>query len=68
MAAVSYTLEPFGGLLHRTFGPVGFALRYCGQSSEAVAQIWKLNGLVATVCTISLFVGFATWMFLALSR
>jgi hypothetical protein len=66
MLAFLYTFHLFGVLQHGIWGPMGFALRFCGAASEAAAQITKLDGLLRTVMTYTYYAGVAIWIFLAL--
>jgi hypothetical protein len=68
MLASLYTLCLFGLLQHGIFGPLGFALRYCGQSSDAVTQILKLVDITGYAVDPSLAVGFLIWIFLTLRK
>ncbi len=66
MLAFFFALSLFGVLQHGIGGPMGFVLRYCGSSSEAVVQITKLEGLLGTVMTYAYYAGVAIWIFLTL--
>jgi len=56
----------FAVLQHGIYGPMGFALRYCGAGSEAVVQITRLESMLLLVMKYSYYAGVATWIFLAL--
>jgi hypothetical protein len=56
----------FGILQHGIFGPMGFAIRFCGGSSDAVVQILKLEQMLVTAVTPIWYVGAAIWIFLTL--
>jgi hypothetical protein len=56
----------FGVLQHGIYGPMGFVLRYCGVSSEAVVQIAKLDRTLATVMTSAYYAGIVIWIILSL--
>jgi len=62
-----YAFNLFGILQHSIFGPLGFALRYCGQSSDAVTQMLKLVDITSYPMDVSA-VGFLIWVFLTLRR
>jgi hypothetical protein len=66
MLAFLYAFSLFGVLQHGIYGPMGFALRYCGVSSDAVVQISKLDGMLATAMTYAYYIGIAIWIFLTL--
>jgi hypothetical protein len=61
-----YIFELFALLQHGIYGPIGFALRYCGGRSEAVVQIFKLEGLLLPVMKYSYYIGVAIWIGLTL--
>lgn len=63
-----YTFDIFGISPHGQFGPVGFALRYCGSDGMAAHHIMQLNGLLSAVATACLIVGLGIWMLLALGK
>jgi hypothetical protein len=46
MLASQYANCLFSVLQHGIYGPMGFVIRYCGPDSSAVAQIFKLDGLL----------------------
>jgi hypothetical protein len=66
MLAFLYVFSLFGLLQHGISGPMGFALRSCGVSSDAVVQITKLDGILKTVMTYAYYAGVAIWIFLTL--
>lgn len=68
MLAGLYALNLFGELQHGIFGPLGFAIRDCGQKSEAVAQIGRLNSALMLICLALFFVGYGIWILLALRK
>jgi hypothetical protein len=45
---------------------MGFALRSCGVSSDAVVQITKLDNVLVTVMTYAYYAGAAIWILLTL--
>jgi len=45
---------------------MGFAIRFCGGSSDAVVQILKLEQMLVTAVTPIWYVGAAIWIFLTL--
>jgi len=67
MLASLYAFCFLGVLEHGVFGPLGFALRYCGQTSDAVTQIIKLFSITEHAMDL-LFVGFLVWIFLTLRK
>jgi hypothetical protein len=56
----------FGVLQHGIYGPMGFVLRYCGVSSEAIVQIAKLDHTLGTVMTYAYYAGIVIWIILSL--
>jgi hypothetical protein len=56
----------FGVLQHGIYGPLGFVLRSCGVSSEAVDQITKLDHTLGTVMTYTYYAGITIWIILSL--
>jgi hypothetical protein len=66
MLAFLYVFSLFGLLQHGIYGPMGFALRSCGGSSDAVVQISKLDGILMTFMTYAYYAGVAIWIFLTL--
>jgi hypothetical protein len=56
----------FGELQHGIYGPLGFVLRSCGSSGDAVVQITKLDHTLGTVMTYTYYAGIAIWIFLSL--
>jgi hypothetical protein len=63
-----YVDSLFAVLQHGIYGPMGFALRYCGADSEAVVQITRLEGMLLPVMKYSYYAGVAIWVLLALSK
>jgi hypothetical protein len=55
-------------LQHGIFGPMGFAIRFCGRNSDAVIQILKLNSQLITLMTPFAYIYAAIWIFLTLRR
>jgi len=68
MFVCMYTMDLSGVLQHGIFGPLGFAFRYCGRSSEAVTQILKLNSILSIAQIIVGWIGLAIWFFLTLKK
>lgn len=66
MLASLYAFNLFGILQHGIYGPMGFVLRYCGASSDAVVQISKLEGILLTALTFTYYGGIAIWIILTL--
>ena len=66
MLALFYVGLLFLLLQHGIYGPMGFAIRFCGGSSDAVAQILKLEHILLTPVTPVWYVGAAIWIFLTL--
>jgi len=66
MLACMYTMQLLLVLTHGIGGPMGFAIRFCGGSSDAVVQILKLEHLLVTAMTPVWYVGGAIWIFLTL--
>jgi hypothetical protein len=53
-------------LQHGIFGPMGFAIRFCGPNNDTVGQIFKLNDLLITLMTPFAYIYAAIWIFLTL--
>jgi hypothetical protein len=68
MLAFMYANDLISVLQHGIFGPLGFAIRYCGAKSDAVAQIFKLNGTLGTGQTVLSTAGLLIWIFLVLGK
>jgi hypothetical protein len=68
MLACLYSNDLSGILQHGIFGPLGFAIRYCGAKSDAVAQILKLNETLGTGQMVLGSVGLLIWIFLVLGN
>jgi len=68
MLAFFYVDGVFSILQHGIFGPIGFAMRYCGPKSEAVAQMFKLNDLLGKPQLVGWLVGSVIWIFLVLRK
>jgi hypothetical protein len=68
MLASLYVYPLFGVLEHGVAGPLGFALRYCGPSSDGVTQIMKLFNITGYALDFSLAAGFLIWIFLTLKK
>jgi len=68
MLACMYANDLSGLLQHGIFGPLGFAIRDCGRSSDAVAQIFKLNDILTTGQMIVGAIGLVIWIFLTLKN
>jgi hypothetical protein len=68
MLACMYANDLISILQHGIFGPLGFAIRYCGVKSDAVAQIFKLNGTLGTGQMVLGTVGLLIWIFLVLGN
>jgi hypothetical protein len=68
MLAFFYVDGVFSVLQHGIFGPMGFAMRFCGVKSAAVTEIWKLNDLLGKPQLVGWIVGSAIWIFLALKK
>jgi Family of unknown function (DUF6796) len=66
MLSTFYALGLFAVLQHGIYGPIGFALRYCGGRSEAVVQMFKLEGLLLPVMKYTYYIGVAIWILLTL--
>ena len=62
------TFDIFGISPHGQYGPIGFALRYCGSDGDAVRHIERLNSIMTAVATAFLVGGFASWIFLTLRK
>lgn len=50
---------------HGLFGPAGFVLQESGADSKALAQIWKLNGMLSIFEYVFL-IGMAIWVLLTI--
>lgn len=68
MLAFFYVDGLFGILQHGIFGPIGFAIRYCGPKSDAVAQMFKLNALLSKPELVGSAAGSLIWIFLVLRK
>ena len=68
MLACLLTFDVFGISPHGKFGPVGFALRYCGSDGDAARHTMLLNSFLTAFAAIFLCVGLAIWMALTLQR
>jgi hypothetical protein len=68
MLAFFYLDGVFSILQHGIFGPIGFAIRYCGPESDAVAQMFKLNDLLGKPQLVGSLVGSVIWIFLVLRK
>jgi hypothetical protein len=53
-------------LQHGIFGPMGFAIRFCGPNNDTVGQIFKLNDLLINLMTPFAYIYAAIWIFLTL--
>jgi len=68
MLAFFYIFGLFSILQHGIFGPMGFAIKYCGPKSNLVAEIWKLNDLLGKPQVVGWAVGNVIWIFLTLKK
>jgi len=68
MLACMYAMDLSGLLQHGIYGPMGFAIRYCGGSSDAAVQILKLEHMLVTAMTPVWYAGAAIWIFLTLRK
>jgi len=68
MLACMYANDLLSVLQHGIFGPLGFAIRYCGAKSDSVAQIFRLNGTLGTGQMVLSTVGLLIWIFLVLKK
>jgi hypothetical protein len=68
MLASMCIMELLTLLQHGIFGPTGFAIRFCGRNSDAVAQIFKLNNLLIILMTYFAYIYAAIWIFLTLRK
>jgi len=68
MLASIYIEELLILLQHGNAGPMGFAIRFCGPNSEAVAQILKLDSLLITLMMPLAYIKAAIWIFLTLKK
>jgi len=66
MLAFFYLDGVFSILQHGIFGPMGFAIRYCGPKNEAVAEMFKLNGLLNKPQLVGSLFGCVIWILLTL--
>lgn len=53
-------------LQHGIFGPMGFAIRFCGPNNDAVVQIFALHDLLLTLLTPFAYISAAIWILLTL--
>jgi hypothetical protein len=68
MLASMLIMELLTLLQHGIFGPMGFAIRFCGPNSDAVGQIFKLNDLVITLMTPFAYISVGLWILLTLMK
>jgi len=68
MLAGFYVRSLFIVLQHGLFGPLGFALQSCGENSGALAQMFRLNTILAKPMNVGFFVGALIWIFLVLKK
>jgi len=66
MLAGLYVDSCFGILQHGVFGPLGFAIRHCGPTSGAMAQMFKLDDILNKPAMGGWAIGSLIWIFLAL--
>jgi hypothetical protein len=62
MLVCLYTFEIFGIVPHSEYGPVGFALRFCGSDGDAVRHLMQLGKMLTVFAGVFSVVGFLIWI------
>ncbi len=57
-----YTFDIFGIVPHSEYGPVGFALRFCGSDGDAVHHLMRLGKMLTLFAGVFSVVGFLIWI------
>lgn len=68
MLASIYIVELLILIQHGNFGPLGFAIRFCGRNSDAVVQMLKLDSTLIALMTPFAYIKAAIWIFLTLRK
>jgi len=68
MLAGFYVRSLFIVLQHGLFGPLGFTLQSCEENSGALAQMFRLNTILAKPMNAGFLVGALIWIFLVLKK